>query len=464
MANSLQIRQLSKNGELIATINCLPGKVTVFRSDSPEELIAFQRVLSGVKGPERFAVLLGEATFDPHANCLIGFGEGFSEDIPLKDFLVNSGIAAETLRVQLNSYGLEADKDKLLSSLNECAKRRAQILAAIFSNKPVMILNDPFGPISSIWRERFAELLLQDAVNNGRIVVVVSLTQRPQSWISNDSVVRVHVGTNVQKTIGFAGGTDEVNELVKQFRKSLKTAQPAEFVKAKPSEPTSVEAPPVDSAIEASQVSIVGGDITSRKASPQKKFFHFKPIYAGSLAVGLVLLLLVFDKFRPTAGSPANSNHQNNASMQPASVATDSKLVPDVAPAGVAVLAKVEDPKPSLTEIPPQFLLDTYPKDISDSIVLAFNEQTGDVANSQPAVISDNATGVVVDASNPFNGVQSSEDSSDSPPQVQNNSLPWANQAGSEGSADEEDRRRQIRDKFLEAIRKAAEQRQQVNY
>ncbi len=222
-SSQLQIRQLSARGELLRAVNCFAGQVTVLRAHVDQDLMPFQRALAGRPGPERFSILLNHEPFSPEANVLIGYGEQLPRESTVWDFCIKAGIPEGSLSALFVSYGLDGSESKLCSDLSECAARRIQILTATFSPAKVWILNNPFDPISSGWRERFAELILNDTRLKQRIVVVAGLSYRPQAWVGNELINRVQVGESVQKTVGFGSQANDVNDMVKQLRDILKS-------------------------------------------------------------------------------------------------------------------------------------------------------------------------------------------------------------------------------------------------
>lgn len=225
-ATKLQIKHLSSSGELIQCVNCHGGFITVFRSHANTELAAYQRALSGVPGPERFVILLDNQPFEPTEHTLIGFGEHFSQqDGSVADLLGRAGLPEGAADAFLMSFGLDGIAAKACNSLTNCEERRVRLLAAMHAPNTVLVLNNPFEPIASQWRERFAESLVSSAKNQKRIIAVTSLSYRPQCWIDNELIARTQIGEHSQRTIGYGQSPSDMNKILTQVRAIIKEEQ-----------------------------------------------------------------------------------------------------------------------------------------------------------------------------------------------------------------------------------------------
>ena len=231
----LQIKHLSSTGELLGVISCHAGQVSVFRAASPSDLAPYVRALAGISGQERFSLSLDDQTFNPSDHNLIGFGERFvsgqSAQTP-ESFLADSGAPEGAIVSALSSAGLDDVASRPCSSLTACEERRLRLLGATFQPQKVLVLNDPFDPISSQWKERFAETLVAFARIKTALLVVPFLSNRPENWIGNDHVARIQVGQSIQKTIGFGSAPSEIRGVLSQIRaeqsKSSEIEQPVE--------------------------------------------------------------------------------------------------------------------------------------------------------------------------------------------------------------------------------------------
>ena len=219
----LQIKQLSQSGQLLSCVNCHGGQISVLRATNNSDLQAYARAFSGSTGPERFVIELDGETFNSDQHVLIGYGERFyGSEGTVSDFLQQSGIPSDACESLLLSFGLEHTFNTQCHQISRCEERRIRLLAAVYSINKIIVANDPFDPISSNWRERFAELLLQFVRSKRQIVVVPLLTYRPECWIDNDLISRIQVGENLQKTVGFASGASNIQSMVLQVREMMK--------------------------------------------------------------------------------------------------------------------------------------------------------------------------------------------------------------------------------------------------
>ena len=215
----LQIKLLSKSGELLRCVNCFAGQVTVFRAHSGTDLQPYQRALAGIPGPERFSLNLDDEAYSPAQATLIGFGESFAgSSQSVAQFLASFGIPAGAVATALMNYGLDDLDMTLCSQLTPDQERRLRLLAATCSTEKILVLNNPFENVNSQWRERIAQQLVTFARTKEQIVIVPSLSYRPECWIDNEFIVRTQVGENLQRTIGFGSDTTQMQDVVAQVR------------------------------------------------------------------------------------------------------------------------------------------------------------------------------------------------------------------------------------------------------
>ena len=206
--------------KLLNVINCLPGQVTVLRGHSLGELEPYQRALAGLSGKERFRITFGEKEYKPGKHILIGFGEKFTNPKQkLREYFHELGLPSTTIGSSLVAYGLNEALDKTFDQLSECQLRRIQIYTATLLDNNLVIFHNPLEPISMKWKERFAELIVRFARNRKAVVLISSLSYRPQSWIGNEEINRVQVGANTKRTIGFSGDASQMQSMIKEVRR-----------------------------------------------------------------------------------------------------------------------------------------------------------------------------------------------------------------------------------------------------
>lgn len=221
--NKLQLKLLGNSGELLNIINCYSGKVTVFRATRDHELQSYQRAISGRPGPERFSILLDQQPFQVDEHTLIGFGEQFANgNVTVYEYLHSCEIEETAIAPLALSCGLEQHLKEHCHNLTADLLRRLELIAATYSVGRILILNTPFEPIASGWREHFAQLISDYAQFKKQLVVVTKLVYRPECWIDNDTIIRVQVGENIKRTIGFGMDSTAANEMINSFREMFK--------------------------------------------------------------------------------------------------------------------------------------------------------------------------------------------------------------------------------------------------
>lgn len=219
----LQLRQLGKSGELLNVINCHAGKVTVFRANSDRELQGYQQAMSGRPGPDRISILLDQQPFQTEEHTLIGFGDTLAlYDGTSYDYLKSWQIEKSAITQLALASGLESYLNEDCRNLTADLRRRLELTAALNTRGKVLVLNSPFEPIASSWREHFAELISDHARLEKQLIVVTKLVYRPECWIDNETIIRVQVGDNVKRTIGFGQDSSTTNEMIHSLRKMLK--------------------------------------------------------------------------------------------------------------------------------------------------------------------------------------------------------------------------------------------------
>lgn len=519
MLRKLQIKLLSKHGELLNCANCIAGQISVFRGHTVGDLLPYQRALSGVPGPERFSVQLDDHHYVPDQHILIGFGERFiGDEGSVGEFLTRAGLPAAMLEGALVSYGLDRVIHTRCALLSKCEERRLRLLAASYSQNQVIVLNDPFDPITSEWRERFAELLVQAARGAGRIVVVINLGYRPENWIDNEAVHRIQVGESVQKTIGFSnqGGGGEVQDLVKQVRQLFKderaAQQFAETVSKGRAAADHAPAAPVPPPIQATQ-SIGAKNPQQRRVKPRQPSLTAArqdsrvqragitaaflglvgrldlrvpvgktifPILLGG--AGVITFAVVRSKLQHLpegdAGLPLASQAASDdvpANLQPVSGAdvTSSTEVPTNESRPVPQAPVVAVNVPHGAEVEPAFVLDLYAPEIKLSVLETFHGDTKAHAGKQPANNTEGRSTVPTKSTKTLQNNEAGDllrllqfagrgDTPAEPVPVDNNyddsgrQLP---ETSDEELIDQQRKREAIRQKFLEAIERAAEKR-----
>jgi hypothetical protein len=485
MPKKLQIKLLSQSAELLSMTNCSVGQVSVLRAESPAELRPYQRALGGNQGKERFVITVDGKEYNTEEHNLIGFGEVAPHaGLTVGQYLASRGLIEGAISGLLMAYGIEGIETKLCSSLSPDEERKVRLFAATSEPSKVLIINEPFEPISSSWRERVAELLTDFARTKNGLVVIASLSYRPDAWIDNPVIARHQVGQSLRRTIGFGSAGSESNQLINQLRDQIRN-EDAHSAPAAPLPPPPREERPQAAAMSLG-AAVMGGinkmetaeieDENPSELEPTNSSGLFTAIKvgtvlgAGGLGIWAALTLIqIYPIPHKDAGKgkaemsqpdssikngPKTSSPPNNETLQPSSDVASAKSVSN------------SKPKDS-------FVLDKYPESIRVSILDTSRGIMGDpsqviadqaplVADQKPADQSGNFYKLLESA-----GSDKNEGGAPAPPEWESTdtSNSWSAPESSEpveyDASEEEERREAIRQKFLEAIRAAAERREQ---
>jgi hypothetical protein len=482
MPSKLQIKLLSNSGELLNVINCPAGRVCVFRGNTPADLRPYQRALIGTHGKEKLSVNVDGADYDPERHNVIGLGEAAPHPgLTVREFLAKSGVNDDTLSTLLASYGLDGTADTRCSALSPDQERRIRLLFAISQPEKALIVNEPFETITSQWKERFAELLLDFVRLKGGLVVIPSLSYRPECWIDNSLISRIEVGQSIQRTIGFGSAGSQSNEMIDELRRKLRQDDEED------DDDDEGERIPASLAVAASLGALGSPDLEKTASSDMAlikawlssadslTFKIISSVLAAAVGVGgaLVAMQLVTE---PEAPAPAVVVAAVNPPQPPVQQEPDQKRTKlDAAitearqevTSGAASSGASESPaKPSS-----HYILDGYADVIRVSIIDTTHGKTGEIADAAPKS-ADNQPTEGRRSGNLYSLLEQAGSSSDQgsagasapPPPAQPYEDPYIEETAEEDTSydqtEEDQRREEIRAKFLEAIRAAAERRE----
>lgn len=474
MPKKVQIKLLSQSGELLLVTNCVAGQVSVLRSESPRELKPYQQALSGFKGKEKFVINVDGAEYFPEQHNLVGFGEVAPHaGQTVSQYLVAQGVMESSVNGLLMAYGLETTEHKQCASLTQDEERRVRILAATITTEKALVLNEPFEPISSQWRERFAEHLADYARTKNGVVIVASLSYRPDAWIDNPVIARQQVGQSLRKTIGFGSAGSESTLLINQLRDQIRQDQSQDDSQG--SAPVAAAASLGASATfrasefpDETELQLSGQEGLTDSLGPWWKTSGVK-LLAGLGAAGLGVWAAI-----TINGSPESSPKPAPPPAAVGAVALNGKVA-DKAPDKKVEHSNKPNSAAGLNQPPPEkktaaLILDRYPEAIRVSLLDTSRGIMGEVSvNNEPAP----NPAVQQPGANNGNLYSLLESASSNKPDPAANGAweepePEAPQWGGPdepaqdyNASEEESRREAIRQKFLEAIRAAAERRQQ---
>ena len=453
-------------------VTCHAGKISVFRATGASELRPYQRALSGADAKDNIEVLCDGAEYKAEQHITIGFGESSpTAGRTVQQFLSESGVTELSSDGMLRSLGLEGIAGKSCSELSPDQEARLRLIAATCDPEKALILNDPFEHISHQWRERAAEVLSNFARSRKALIVIPCLSYRPECWIDNPLVERIEVGQTSQRTIGFGSANSQHNEMINELRDKLR-ADPR--FGGSTSEKAAVASGAIAAGIAAGiPVNELGDAATATKLGKTSSFFKTS-LKLGSVLVGAGVggwFALSWSGGPPTqVTSPTQESTPVAALNQAPSAApavSSPAMAPQSAPGAKPVVADaarvVQQPKQAPVQREAS-LLDLYPADIKAGIL-----DTVRGLDNEPAHTDSNAP-VPAPQDKPNSGnlfsLLEQAGSATAPNAAQPSgygrvaSVEDEEEALPSDASEEERRRQEIRERFLEAIRRSAADRE----
>ena len=501
MPKKVQLKLLSTSGELLNVVSCHAGQVTVFRAHSAPDLRPYQRALAGTPGKERITVSVDGLEYHPEHHNLIGLGETSPHvGMSIEEYFNDNQISSDNAAALLNSFGFTRALTTPCAQLSPDEERRLRLLVATCRPDKVLVLNEPFEHISSQWREQFAQLLTSFARQRGGIAIVTSLSFRPESWIDNDTIARTQVGETIQRTIGFGASGSKSNDLMNQLRDAVRNDASNSHREQSPSGP-SMGATIAASGIAASQLmtptpedfegiadtptasaSTGKGFIASLITGQSEKFSALTAIKTPLLLTGVGITCALLSIGILSRGEnekdvalnvPAGTEQVSQNTEAPRTKVQSegaNTTVPNQAASQTSTTAVTNEP-PHVRE---ENILDGYPEAVRVSLIeTARGNVVGAPEDSSqpPALQNTNSQTKTSDSGNLFRLLESASSKSDergpqgtdqdNQEQASSWQAPPTQMAAEEVDPSEEQQRREaIRQKFLDAIRAAAEKRQ----
>jgi hypothetical protein len=478
MPATVELRLHSNSGELLHVATCHAGKISVLRASSLGELRPYQRALCGSNAKDNLEILVDGSAYQSEDHTAIGFGEPSpTVGLTVRQFLISSGISDLSINTQLLSIGLEEISDKRCGELSLDQDARLRLLAASADADKVLILNDPFENISSKWRERVAEILATFAKSRGALIIIPSLSYRPDAWIENDAVIRIEVGQTSQKTIGFGSVGSLDNAALEEIRQKLMGGHNS----ARHGGAAAGLAAGIAGGIKTSDLS---SEITAPTAKSSSLFTAAKLIFTliGSSVGGWALYTAVNQMMEtnktPQAPkaivanalkntSPADTNSLKNTEPGTTKGSDNKVTVADTTPSKANIK--------TATASADLYVLDTYPAVVKASILDTARGITGFQPSGELPPSALPANKKRADSGNLFSLLAAASDSKSKDASLNGGNQAYMNdRSGDDDEAEfdeepepdpttmnaEEAQREQIRQRFLEAIRASAARRQ----
>lgn len=460
----LQIKLLTKGGEVANCINCFSGQITVLRADSEEALTPYLRALAGMSGAERIILNFENNAYQVGQTTQIGFAERLPYTQSIHSLLENMGIKYQAISGLISTYGLEeATQISKIGQLTPCQLRRLQFLIARVVPTPILVLNDPFEPISFPWREKVAKLILDDTTANDRVTIIPLLTYRPQGWIDNHAIVRIQVGESIQKTIGFTSDSEATSRAIDLVRRLVKDEEAVGKIIAThiqhPKDPLGQKKPQ-----DSNNVSQV------KEAQNNSLLQRYQSLLMPTALIFLTVVVFVLYMRKsdnssarsPIKATSLNLQKSDQILENKSPISTNELKNTTNLPANRSITKDNRASSKASSQIagratPGKYALDNYPEDIRHAVIAAINSNSDDAkpATYKPIKPKLDFNAKASELEQALKGLTPSSESSGSDPQPLSE-LPTSNSVNSE---EDEARREIIREKFLEAINRAAQLR-----
>lgn len=198
--NLLMLRRYLEKGKTSITTRCLPGIITVLQDEIGTALPEYMKRFAKKHTRETVIIELDGVALSDQSASFVGFDEKLP-DLSIPQYFLSCGINEEEIENVLQEFELKSQTILMCSQLSMTYARQVQLIAAMKSETPVIIMNDPFQPFNGRWREVFAELILQDCINRERIYVCTNLSFIPTHWNGKREIFTVDVGAAAERAV-----------------------------------------------------------------------------------------------------------------------------------------------------------------------------------------------------------------------------------------------------------------------
>lgn len=201
--------ELSDVGKKYGRLWIFKGIASSFESNSIYGLIGFNgsgkstllQIISGYITPNKGAVHFFDeenqevkmedryksiAIAAPYLDLLEEFTVVESIELHTKFKALKSAVSTKTL---LQEIDLEKHKDKLLSQLSSGMRQRLKLALAIYSDTPVLLLDEPCANLDKRWSDWFNTALAANAQD--RIVIICTNSQENEMRCINNHILNV---------------------------------------------------------------------------------------------------------------------------------------------------------------------------------------------------------------------------------------------------------------------------------
>jgi hypothetical protein len=199
---TLVINRRLEQDQANLVIKCPPGKITLLQDSDTGCLLPYQNALAGLEEPG-FSLSVGSNNYNHRQHALAGFTDKLPDESILA-YLTRSGLNQTQVEIAVRRYEFGQYKYLTCAQLSQTTSRQVSLLSACSGAKNILVMNDPFQPFSGRWREHFAELLLQEAKEKNRTIVIVNLSFMPQVWNEDNAINVINVSKSHEKAAQLA--------------------------------------------------------------------------------------------------------------------------------------------------------------------------------------------------------------------------------------------------------------------
>lgn len=297
-AGSLVFKRSLENGRIWVRTECHPGSVTVLQDENGADLPSYEAFFYGKPSQERIVIEYDQKPAELTDAYLIGFNDSLSSNVSIKDYLLQNGYTESEIPEIFTTYELDKVHYLPCAHLPQMPQRMVMILAALRSTKTALVLKDPFMPFSGRWREHFAKLIYQSALERNQVIVCTNLSFVPQTWSQSNLMQYLDVGHAAEEARAKYRWEQERKERELQERQKKSTEltagaavaadSPPQPIDAKPAQPES----PTQSPVLPESLQFVYREIQDRIFAPLKELSDFLRAYSALVIVGSMAMLI----------------------------------------------------------------------------------------------------------------------------------------------------------------------------
>ena len=191
---SVSFRRSLELGRASVRIDCAPGVITVLQDENGQDLPAYESFFLNQKSNERISIERDGRPLELHEVLRVGFSPFAPAESQINQYLSRVGYSESEISKILPDYELDKVHYLPCAHLPQVAQRIVELLGTIRSHEGIVILRDPFMPLSGRWREHFAQLLLNVVTQSNQIVICTQLSFLPQRWSVEGVIQYLDVG------------------------------------------------------------------------------------------------------------------------------------------------------------------------------------------------------------------------------------------------------------------------------